>query len=156
MKSFKWNLKCGETYHKPLFSGQHKIIKRIVNGENAVSHSWPFLASIRIIIGNQSEHHCGGTIVSQKHILTAAHCILSYLGLASNLNLTITGMMHNLMKVKIGIHDYNTQGDNQYDVIALDFHENFDYSDWTLVNDVMVLTLSRNIELNKPEVTIVY
>lgn len=61
-------------------------------------------------------------------------------------------MMHNLMKVKIGIHDYNTNGNNQFDVIALDFHEKFDYSDWTLVNDLMVLTLSRNIDFDRPEV----
>jgi len=46
---------------------------RIVGGENAIENSWPMIVSIRLN-GAQS-HSCGGTILSNSYILTAAHCL---------------------------------------------------------------------------------
>jgi len=99
--SFRWNLKCGETFHKPKF-GRHRHEKRIIGGEDAVRHSWPFLASIRILLNGESEHHCGGTIISDRHILTAAHCIFVHVELGNQLDMDLKEMM-TLMKVNLGI-----------------------------------------------------
>lgn len=48
-------------------------LSRIVGGEDAVPFSWSMVVSIRF--GNPSEHACGGTILTEKFILTAAHCV---------------------------------------------------------------------------------
>ena len=45
---------------------------RIVGGEDAVDSSWPMMVSLRIT--ETALHSCGGTIVSNSFILTAAHC----------------------------------------------------------------------------------
>jgi secreted trypsin-like serine protease len=46
---------------------------RIVGGENAAEFSWPMIASLRWM--NEDAHICGGSIISNSYILTAAHCI---------------------------------------------------------------------------------
>jgi secreted trypsin-like serine protease len=47
---------------------------RIVGGENAIENSWPMIVSLRL--NGTSSHSCGGTILSNSYILTAAHCLL--------------------------------------------------------------------------------
>jgi len=46
---------------------------RIVGGENAIENSWPMIVSLRL--NKTTSHSCGGTILSNSYILTAAHCL---------------------------------------------------------------------------------
>ena len=45
---------------------------RIINGTAAAEGSWPFIVSIRL--RSDDSHHCGGSVVADNLILTAAHC----------------------------------------------------------------------------------
>ncbi|KAG8437801.1 hypothetical protein GDO86_008491 [Hymenochirus boettgeri] len=58
---------CGAPSIKPVISGY----ARIVNGENAVSGSWPWQVSLQDRTGF---HFCGGSLVSNLWVVTAAHC----------------------------------------------------------------------------------
>jgi secreted trypsin-like serine protease len=49
------------------------ITNRIFGGENALQDSWAWTISLRI--GN--DHFCGGSILNERHIITAAHCFLN-------------------------------------------------------------------------------
>ena len=49
---------------------------RIIGGEKAIDYSWPMMVSVHIIYENM--HWCGGTIVSDSYILTAAHCLYEF------------------------------------------------------------------------------
>ncbi|RZC41968.1 chymotrypsin-1, partial [Asbolus verrucosus] len=44
---------------------------RIVNGTDAKEGEIPYIVSIRIA----DRHNCGGSILNDRHILTAAHCV---------------------------------------------------------------------------------
>ncbi|XP_064802155.1 chymotrypsin-like protease CTRL-1 [Oncorhynchus masou masou] len=44
---------------------------KIVNGQNAVSGSWPWQVSLQDASGF---HFCGGSLISQNWVVTAAHC----------------------------------------------------------------------------------
>ncbi|NWW73524.1 CTRL protease, partial [Climacteris rufus] len=45
--------------------------ERIVNGQNAVPGSWPWQVSLQTRTGS---HFCGGSLINQYWVVTAAHC----------------------------------------------------------------------------------
>uniref|UniRef100_A0A2K6GB55 Granzyme M n=1 Tax=Propithecus coquereli TaxID=379532 RepID=A0A2K6GB55_PROCO len=59
--------RCGVPAIKPALS----FSQRIVNGENAVLGSWPWQVSLH------GFHFCGGSLISQSWVVTAAHCNVS-------------------------------------------------------------------------------
>ena len=46
---------------------------RMIHGEEAVTNSWSMVVSIRL--SSSDRHACGGTILSESHVLTAASCV---------------------------------------------------------------------------------
>ncbi|XP_068180750.1 chymotrypsin-like protease CTRL-1 [Antennarius striatus] len=63
-------LGCGVPAIKPQVSGYNKI----VNGETAVSGSWPWQVSLQ---DGRGFHFCGGSLINQYWVVTAAHCRVS-------------------------------------------------------------------------------
>uniref|UniRef100_A0A671MBR5 Zgc:171592 n=1 Tax=Sinocyclocheilus anshuiensis TaxID=1608454 RepID=A0A671MBR5_9TELE len=59
-------LGCGVPAIKPQTIGS-----RIVNGQNAISGSWPWQVSLQLPSGF---HFCGGSLINQNWVLTAAQC----------------------------------------------------------------------------------
>ncbi|KAK0145982.1 Chymotrypsin-like elastase family member 2A [Merluccius polli] len=50
-------------------------VSRVVAGEEAAPHSWPWQVSLQSDSSGRWSHVCGGSLISSRWVLTAAHCI---------------------------------------------------------------------------------
>uniref|UniRef100_A0A6P7FL11 CLIP domain-containing serine protease n=1 Tax=Diabrotica virgifera virgifera TaxID=50390 RepID=A0A6P7FL11_DIAVI len=72
--------------------GYLDIPNKIRNGQNAEINEFPWMTLLRYRTSTGAEFRCGGTIINNKYILTAAHCI--------------TRLKDPLLDVRVG--EYNT------------------------------------------------
>lgn len=64
---------CG----RPAVAPSVTLMARIIGGIVARAHSWPWQCSIRYQYSSPPwRQFCGASVVSDRHIVTAAHCLL--------------------------------------------------------------------------------
>lgn len=103
---------------------------RIVGGENAQRGELPFQISLRY----GGRHICGGSILSERIIVTAAHCSD---GPVSSFSI-VAGDLDN------GVDEGSEQTIAVEDVRI---HENYD--DWEISNDIALMVLREPLQLNE-------
>ncbi|XP_059620019.1 brachyurin-like [Phlebotomus argentipes] len=100
-----------------LLSASPDFQTRIVNGNEASPHQFPYQAAL--VVRLESDHTiCGGSLISENYILTAAHCtdlsiyVTAYLGV-HNLSdyAEHTRIVQTIFRSQIIVHEqYNTSG----------------------------------------------
>ena len=54
------------------------VSDKIVGGSNAAIEDFPWQISLRINTGTSLSHTCGGSILNEEWVVTAAHCVRDY------------------------------------------------------------------------------
>ena len=55
--------------------GKRPSSARVVNGDNAAPHAWPWQVSLRRNGHYGRYHFCGGSLIRPNWVVTAAHCV---------------------------------------------------------------------------------
>ncbi|XP_016768428.1 trypsin-7 [Apis mellifera] len=104
----------------------HCLQPRIIGGHNASIIEYPYQVSIHYM----GKHHCGGSIISENWLLTAAHCIY--------------GLIPVNFKIRAG-SIYNNNG-IEYNIKNIIMHEK--YNIYTFDYDVALIMLSTPIKIS--------
>ncbi|CAG9761331.1 unnamed protein product [Ceutorhynchus assimilis] len=108
---------------------------RIVNGTDALEGEFPFAVSLR----HNSRHTCGGTILNEKYILSAAHCVCNDKRYGFEpFGWLFSPRNSSAYSIQYGLNEITTEATNVVNVKKINCH-NFD-SD-KLIFDCAVLEL---------------
>ncbi|XP_073459873.1 chymotrypsin-C-like, partial [Aquarana catesbeiana] len=110
-------------------------VARVVNGVDVRPHSWPWQISLQYqgSSGNWG-HTCGGTLISENWVLTAAHCISS----------------SRTYRVYLGKHSLQTADEEGSVAISTEkiiVHEK--WNSFLIVNDIALIKLSQPAPVNE-------
>ncbi|XP_047526412.1 chymotrypsin-2-like [Pieris napi] len=97
---------------------------RIVGGKDATPGMANYQVSIRIHRGKQEWHNCGGSILNEEYVLTAAHCVYR--------------KRPDEMFIVAGSHQLNKGGD-RYKIKKLILHEKYSKPD--IKNDIAIVQI---------------
>lgn len=125
----------GKALAGPIESKLGKVAPKIIGGGPAGQGQNRWITSLQY----QGEHFCGGALVADDWILTAAHCVIDES--ASDPGLSVW----------VGGHDQRQAGQGvRRDVTRIVLHPQYD--DFTTVNDIALLQLSAAVPGDIPRV----
>ena len=110
------------------------VVSRIVGGEAANSSTWGWAVSLSM----NRRYLCGGSIISDSWVITAAHCVLGYIPsqviVYAGSTLRWTGTQIRVVRNIIMHPNYNPN---------------------TLVNDIALLQLQSSFNMSDPSLSLV-
>lgn len=116
---------CGCSY-RPV------VTAKIVGGELAISHSWSWAVSLRLL----DAHFCGGTILNEWFIITAAHCLIRRMSALPNITVC-TGIDH--------LSDICSQS-----IAVVNVTNHHAFNNRTMENDIALLRLATPLNFSDP------
>ncbi|XP_043276809.1 chymotrypsin-1-like [Venturia canescens] len=113
--------------------------QRLIDGSDAAPGEIVFQASLRL----NGRHHCGGAIVSTRHILTAAHCLYE------------VEVPYDALTVVTGSNNLE-KGGEVFKVDDIDIHENYTSNpDGSYAHDIAMITLVGDMDVNTYQAPVV-
>lgn len=119
-----------------------KISPLIVGGQAIQRGSWPWLVAVYINKATGLSFNCGGNLVSQRVVVTAAHCFRS------------SGKQYTASEVVIFLGRYNImkwmeEGSRISEVDSIYVHSEYMKNDQSFDADVAVVLLKSRVEYNE-------
>ncbi|KAL7639918.1 UNVERIFIED_CONTAM: hypothetical protein RMT77_009331 [Armadillidium vulgare] len=107
---------------------------RIIGGKYANINEYPW----QVALIYKQKFFCGGALISDRHVLTASHCVFG----------SFYGGIHNL-SISLGDHDLKTKNETENLLLGVRrVNWNLHYSSDTTENDIAILELERPVEFS--------
>uniref|UniRef100_A0A8U7P0E0 Peptidase S1 domain-containing protein n=1 Tax=Corvus moneduloides TaxID=1196302 RepID=A0A8U7P0E0_CORMO len=104
---------------------------RVVGGEDAVAHSWPWQISLQYSDSGSWYHICGGTLIAPQWVLTAAHCISS-------------SLTYRVVLGKQDLSEDDEPGSVAVGVEKMIVHEK--WNSFLIINDIALIKLAEEVQ----------
>lgn len=114
----------------PCSCGSPNVIKRIVGGEETQEIRYPWMALLK----NNNRFYCGGSLISDRYVATAAHCL--------------RGFLTERISISLLVHDRKSNSSREISrkVKNSTVHER--YSPFNIDNDIGLLELEESVEMS--------
>ncbi|EZA53249.1 trypsin-1 [Ooceraea biroi] len=109
-----------------------KVKTRIAGGQPADPKEWPWMAAL---LREGTIQYCGGVLITDRHVLTAAHCVYRY----NPRDIT----------VRLGEYDFTKSDETRaldFTVTEIRIHRDFKYN--TYENDIAIIKIHRPTTFN--------
>ncbi|GBM34318.1 Clotting factor B [Araneus ventricosus] len=113
---------------------------RVVGGHESYPGQWPWMAALFIITARGKEYWCGGSLINNLYILTAAHCLSDRRGYKYHPRQVV---------VRLGEHhllNSDGKGIQEYPIEALIPHPQFQRNGF--YNDIGIVKLARPVKFS--------
>jgi len=107
-------------------------MSRVIAGQTAARGSWPW----QVLVLMNGRAGCGGTLVSSRWVVTAAHCVAG-----SRIPSTYT--------VRVGEHNRNSNEGSEDNIPVERVVKHGSYSAQTMNNDIAMFKLARPVQFGK-------
>lgn len=113
--------------------GLPDLDKRIVGGENANPDQWTWMAAL--LRRETGTHYCGGVLISNRYVVTAAHCTV--------------GLKAANITIRLGAYNIRQTEPHALDVEVSRVRQHPRFMQDTFVNDISVLRLKHPVKFNE-------
>ncbi|XP_058444136.1 transmembrane protease serine 9-like [Malaya genurostris] len=111
--------------------GRTNQVNRIVGGMETRVNQYPWMA----ILKYGDSFYCGGTLISDRHVMTAAHCVHGF----------------NKQRISVTLLDHDRSSSSETEVITSKvdkIYKHSGYSPFNYDNDIAILRLEKVMEFN--------
>ncbi|KAJ2947827.1 hypothetical protein O0L34_g9614 [Tuta absoluta] len=126
---------CGKKNGPQTYESNYQDEERIVGGHNADLNEWPWI----VALFNGGRQFCGGSLIDDRHVLSAAHCVAH-----------MTSWDVARLTARLGDHNIRQNTETMHierKIKRVVRHRGFDMR--TLYNDVAILTLDQPVQFTK-------
>lgn len=134
----KFARNCGKVMDEDTLETNPAAESRIIGGQLARQNAWPWFALLMVQRRKSGRFlaECGATLISDSHVLTAAHCVLEQ-GKRT--------IRESRLQVRLSEFDMSKRGDGELDVGVSRVFPHPEFNPKTFKNDIALIKLDRRV-----------